>query len=342
MNKIKVFIIDDSSLMRQTIKRMLEPYADVEILGEAPNPVDAFDVFEKVGLPDLFILDVEMPKMDGITFLKLIKEQNPTPTIIFSAVVAEGSANAVRALALGACDVISKPSSQAVYESEDYVEEFIDKIRACSAAKLMRLADHSSPVRTTPLKPTNKIVAIGASTGGVQSLSATLPSLEPNHAPIVITQHMPEGFTASFSKQLNELCFNSRVKEAQTGDILQHGRILVAPGAMHLEVRSMGNGRYKAVLKDYPKVSSHKPSVDVLFTSMAKEVGPNSVAVILTGMGRDGALGMKKIKEAGGKTYGQDEATSVVYGMPKVAFEMGVVDRQIPLEALPGVINTIR
>ena len=342
MNRIKVFIIDDARLMRQSIRGMLERYADIEIIGEAPNPVDAFEVFAKVGLPDLFILDVEMPKMDGITFLKQIRDQKPIPTIIFSSVVSTGSANAIRALALGACDVISKPYSKDAYNSPDYVEEFVDKIRACAASKHIRLNLHRAADSTEPLKATNKIVAIGASTGGVQTLSSILPNLRPNHSPIVITQHMPKGFTTSFAGQLDASCPHSHVKEAENGDPLLHGQILVAPGSLHLEIKRVGPGSYQARLKDYPKVSSHKPSVDVLFTSLAKEAGENGVAIILTGMGKDGALGIKKVRSAGGRTYGQDEASCVVYGMPKAAWEIGGVEKQILLDHMAELINNIR
>ena len=193
-----------------------------------------------------------------------------------------------------------------------------------------------------PLKRTNKIVGIGSSTGGVQTLEEIFVDLAPNHSPIIVVQHMPVGFTASFANSLNNICNNSLVKEAAEGDILSHGQILIAPGDKHVEIIKDGLSKYKVVLKDYPKVSSHKPSVDVLFTSMAKEVKQNTIAFILTGMGKDGAAGIKKISDAGGKTYGQDEKTCVVYGMPKVAFEIGGVQKQLALDKVAGVINMIK
>ena len=338
---IKVFIIDDSRLMRKTIRGILRDYGDIEVIGEAPNPVDAFEVFKQVGLPDLFILDIEMPKMDGITFLKQIRDQKPIPTVILSAVVSDGSTNAIRALALGACDVVSKPKTNDRLEREEFVEEFIAKIRACARSKHVSITA-ARPEYKQPLKSTNKVVAIGASTGGVQALASILPDLVSNHSPIVITQHMPAGFTTSFARRLNRICPHSHVREAGDGDTLLPGQILIAPGAKHLEVLLAGKNQYKAVLKNYPKVSSHKPSVDVLFTSLAKAAKSNAVAIILTGMGKDGALGIKKVKAAGGKTYGQDEATSVVYGMPKAAYEIGGVSRQIPMNAVATIINNIR
>lgn len=336
-----VFIIDDSRLVRKSLRNMLRPYPDMRIIGEAPNPVDAFEVFKQVGLPDVFILDIEMPKMDGITFLRQIRDQKPIPTIIFSAVAARGSDNAINALMLGACDVVQKPAATDFAGIDGFADEFIDKVRACARSKCIRFQKPGGRDYTPPLAPTDKVVAIGASTGGVQALSMVLPHLEANHSPILVTQHMPPGFTNSFAQRLDGICPNSHIKEAGDRDTLLHGQVLIAPGGYHLEVEHVERSRYRARLKTFPKVSGHKPSVDVLFTSLAKAARDHGVAVLLTGMGRDGALGIQKVQQAGGKTFGQDEASSVVYGMPRVAFEMGAVDRQIPLNAVARVINRL-
>ena len=337
---INIFIIDDSMAIRNSIKKMLSNYSDIKIIGDAPNPVDAFKEFKKVGLPDLFILDIEMPKMNGLEFLNLMKQQKQIPTIICSGVVQHGSQNAIMALELGACDIISK-SSLEVKNNSEISDEFISKIRAVADSKIINFNIQKNKLYKKPLKNTNKIVAIGSSTGGVQTLERILQNLRPNHSPIVIVQHMPKGFTTSFANRLNEICENSYIKEASDNDPLLPGQVLIAPGDLHLEVKHTKKDRYIAVIKNFPKVSNHKPSVDVLFSSVAKEVYENSVAIILTGMGKDGALGIKKIKDAGGTTYGQDEKTSVVYGMPKVAFEIGGVQKQVALEEVATIINDL-
>ncbi len=337
---IKVFIIDDAMLIRNAIKSFLKDQEDIEVIGEAPNPIDAFEVFKKVGLPDIFILDIVMPKMDGLTFLEQLNKQNPVPTIICSSVTQNGSSKAIKALELGAVDIIVKPSKD-FRNNVDIKDEFIDKIYAAYNSKIIK-TDTKIKTNSKPLKKTDKIVAIGSSTGGVQTLEKILIHLQPNHSPIVITQHMPAGFTKSFANRLNKICENSYIKEARDGDAILSGEILIAPGDMHLEIKHESMNRYRAVLKDFPKVSNHKPSVDVLFTSIAKEAKQNGVAIILTGMGKDGAIGIKKVKDAGGETFGQDEATSIVYGMPKIAFELGGVDKQIALDDVANVINKIK
>lgn len=339
---IKVFIIDDSVMIRLTIKKILSQYKDIQVIGEAENPVDAFEVFRKVGLPDVFILDIEMPKMDGLTFLKKIQEEKPIPTIICSTVVTTGSSKAIESLRLGACDIILKPNNGQHNSLEDIADEFITKIRAAVKSKTISKVHHKHHPINQNLPKTNKIVGIGASTGGVQTLEEIFVDLQPNHPPIVVVQHMPAGFTTSFANSLNTICKNSLVKEAKEADNISHGQILIAPGDLHMEIEQIGVGKYKVALKDYPKVSSHKPSVDVLFTSLAKNVQNNTVAFILTGMGKDGAQGIKKIKDAGGTTYGQDEKSSIVYGMPKVAFEINAIQKQVSLDQIANIINSIR
>ena len=340
---IKVFIIDDALLVRVTIRKILSSCSEIQIIGEAENPVDAFEIFKKVGLPDVFILDIEMPKMDGLTFLKKLKDQKPVPTIICSTLVTTGSSKAIESLRLGACDIILKPQIGLHNSIEDITDEFITKIKAAAKSKTILPTNNKNiaHVQQRSLKQTNKIIGIGASTGGVQTLEKIFINLLPNHSPIIVVQHMPAGFTASFANSLNVICKNSKVKEAKENDVLLHGQILIAPGDKHIEVVQDGLLRYKVILKDYPKVSSHKPSVDVLFTSLAKVVKQNTVAFILTGMGRDGANGIKKVKDIGGKTYGQNEKTCVVYGMPKVAFDIGGVSRELALDEIANTINSI-
>jgi two-component system chemotaxis response regulator CheB len=337
---IKVFIIDDAMLIRNSIKKILSKEKDISVIGEAQNPVDAFKEFQKVGLPDVFILDIEMPKMDGLTFLKKIQDEKPIPTIICSSLVEKGSSKAIEALELGACDIILKPTEKLSEVIDDVSEEFITKIKAAYESKEITLSTVNN-TNAQVLKKTNKIVAIGSSTGGVQTLEKILVNLQANHSPIIITQHMPAGFTNSFANRLNKICKNSYIKEASHEDNILSGQILIAPGDKHLEIKAEGLNKYKTILKDYPKVSGHKPSVDVLFTSLAKEVKQNSVAFLLTGMGKDGAMGIGKVKKAGGQTYGQNETSAIVYGMPKVAHNLGHIDRQVDLIEVADIINKL-
>jgi len=337
---IKVFIIDDSLLARTAIKKILLQDKEIEVIGEAQNPVDAFVEFKRVGLPDVFILDLEMPKMNGLQFLKKLKEQKPIPTVVCSAYVEHGSSYAIDSLRYGASDIVLKPKL-GMTEADEIADELIEKVKAAAKSK-PNFSEQKSVVRSEQvLKNTVNVVAIGVSTGGVQTLEKVFVNLMKNHPPIVVVQHMPAGFTKSFANSLNQICQNSEVKEAQEGDELKNSQILIAPGNKHLEVISSGLKKYKVTLKDYPKVSNHKPSVDVLFTSVAKSVKRDAVAFILTGMGRDGASGIKKILEAGGKTYGQDEKSSIVYGMAKVAKEIGGVSKEIPLDQVSFIINRL-
>jgi len=350
---IKLFIIDDSALVRNEFKKIFEGVRDIEIIGTAPNPVDAFEVFKRVGLPDVFILDIEMPKMDGLEFLEMMGKQKPIPTIICSTLVTQGSSSAIDALRMGAVDIVLKPTSNINNFFGEKKEEFITKVRSASRAhvtfiqnirrtstsKKLDAKQVSSSVKEVRKRPpSKKIVAIGASTGGVQILEELLMQLEPNHPPIVITQHMPVGFTASFANRLDTILPSSHVKEAAEGDALMHGRILIAPGDLHMEVVKSGF-QYKVALKNYPKVNSHKPSVNVLFRSMAKEVGIFAIGVILTGMGDDGATGLLEMKNAGAQTYAEDEKSCIVYGMPKKAVELGAAQKSLTLKEIAQMIN---
>jgi len=347
---IKVFVIDDSAVVRSAFKRIFEKAGDIELIGTAPNPVDAFTIFKKVGLPDVFILDIEMPKMDGLEFLQLINQQKPVPVIICSTMVGSGSSAAVDALRMGAVDIVHKPNVNLGKFFDDATDDFLDKVRAAAKAKVRfnsaiatkkyTLADEEYG-KNSALPASKKIVAIGSSTGGVQVIEEIVRYLKPNHPAIVITQHMPVGFTKSFADRLNSLAPYSDIREASEGDKLLPGRILIAPGDLHMEVKKSGFS-YEVTLKDYPRVSSHKPSVNVLFASMAKEVGSQGVGVILTGMGEDGATKLLSMKEAGAKTYAQEESSCTVYGMPKKAVEFGGVDLSLSIRDIANMINNLR
>lgn len=334
---IKVFIIDDSMFIRNSIVKILKAKVDIEVIGEASNPLEAMETFKKIGMPDIFILDIEMPKMDGLTFLKKLKSEKPLPVIIFAS-SPEGKLNSSKGLEYDSCEIITKPKSLNEMKSEEFIDNFVSKIKSLVDLKIKKEVVE----KETMSSYFKNVIAIGASTGGVQTLEQILKNLNPFHPPIFITQHMPKGFTASFANRLNKICVNSNVVEVQNNTIAKKGDIFIAPGNLHLEIEKVENNKFKAVLKDYQKVSNHKPSVDVLFKSFASEVKENSIAFILTGMGKDGALGIKKVKEAGGKTYGQNEQSAIVYGMPKVAFELGGLDKQVTLKEVIDIINNIK
>lgn len=341
---IKVFVIDDSAMVRHGFRKLLDGATDITLIGEAENPIDAFEVFKSTGLPDLFILDIEMPKMDGLTFLKKINAQRPTPVIICSTLTSEGSPAAIDAMRLGAVDVVEKPRLNLSDFFHDYRNEFLEKIRnaAASNPRLSARPSIRSIVEKKPIttSPSPKIVAIGSSTGGVQALEEIIVHLRPNHPGIVITQHMPQGFTKSFAARLDQLAPNSIVREAVNDELVENGKILIAPGGFHMEVYTVG-GVFKVLIKDYPKVNSHKPSVNVLFKSVAKCAGKNAVGYLLTGMGSDGAAGLKMMRDAGARTFGESESTAIVYGMPRVANELGAVEKELPLHEIAQHINTI-
>ncbi len=342
---IKVFIIDDSLMVRNSIIRILKDEPNIKVIGEAVNPVDAIAVFKKVGFPDVFILDIEMPKMDGLTFFKKLNEQNPTPVIICSTLVSLGSSTAIDALRLGAIEIIQKPQVGVKNFFIEQKEEFVRAIKAASRAKIKYKpkVDEKTTISQEDVKEgkaSKSFIAIGASTGGVQVLEDILTSIEQNHKAIVITQHMPEGFTASFANRLNNLT-KSKIVEAKDGDILTDNKVIIAKGGIHMEVISDG-GVFKIRLKDFPKVNSHKPSVNVLFNSIAKICNKNVLAFILTGMGDDGATGLKKLKEKEIETYGQNEASCAVYGMPNVAASIGAVIDELSIEQIIDKINNFK
>ncbi len=340
---INVFIIDDSISVRNGFKNILKDNKDIHILGEAVNPVDAFTEFKKVGLPDVFILDIEMPKMDGLTFLRKINMQRPTPVIMCSTLLTSGSDELLEALSLGAFAVIEKPKTQVKDFLNEYKDNVIAQIKAASKAKIkynktVTKVEKKDIVKNLTHKPTSKIIAIGSSTGGVQVLEEILTKLEPDHPAIIIVQHMPTGFTNSFANRLNGLCKNSLIIESKGEEELKTNTIYIAPGEKHIEVVKEGFN-YITKLKDFPRVDFHKPSVTVLLTSVSKIAKSNATGFILTGMGVDGSKGLLLMKEAGSNTYTQNEESSTVYGMPKAAVQLGASMKELSITGITKIIN---
>jgi two-component system chemotaxis response regulator CheB len=351
-NKIKVLVVDDSASVRQTLTRLLNDSDDIEVMGVAGDPFAAADKIAE-SLPDVLVLDIEMPRMDGLTFLQQIMIQHPIPIIICSSLAVEGSDSIMKAFSYGAVDVITKPklgTKQFLEESSIFIK---DAVRAASIARLSRLRPvedlHPAPKLSADaiLPParkkiltetTEKIIVVGASTGGTEALRVLLEALPEDSPGLVIVQHMPENFTRSFAQRLDSLC-RVRVKEAQNGDAVLRGLALIAPGNLHTLVKRSG-ANYHVEIRDGPLVTRHRPSVDVLFRSSAVNAGKNAIGVIMTGMGDDGAKGMKELKEAGALTIAQDEDSCVVFGMPKEAIKLGAVDCVLPLgEIAPFVYS---
>ncbi|MFA5904239.1 MAG: chemotaxis response regulator protein-glutamate methylesterase [Desulfobacula sp.] len=342
-NKIKVLIVDDSALVRRTLEEILSSDPGIEVIGTAQDP---FAAAQKMRLekPDVITLDIEMPRMDGITFLQKIMSQHPIPVVICSTLAAERSATALRALDSGAVEIITKPTVGTKQFFEESRIRICDIVKAAAMSKIKKMSEirKVAPKLTADaviekptkamLKTTEKIVAVGASTGGTEALRVFLEKFPRDVPGIVIVQHMPENFTKAFAERLNSIC-KINVKEAQDGDSVLRGQALVAPGNKHLLIKRSG-ARYYVEIKDGPLVSRHRPSVDVLFRSAARYAGKNAVGVIMTGMGDDGAKGMLEMKESGASTIAQDEASSVVFGMPKEAIKLGCVDKILPLERI--------
>lgn len=354
---IKVFVVDDSAIARTTISTLLEGESDISLHGVASDPIIAESKFERFGWPDVIILDIEMPRMDGLTFLRKIMSEHPTPVIICSSVAQQGSSKAIEALFLDAVEVIAKPEVGLKTFLEESKHTLIHAIKAAneskSSVKQTRILPRQSSYRTMmpkmdadailPLKSklshnlTHPLIVFGSSTGGVQTLEKILPFLSPKTPPILIVQHMPAGFTRSLSERLNRMC-TMFVKEAEDGDKLCYGQVLIARGDKHMTLKRSFN-TYVVEIKDGPKVSRHKPSIDVLFRSVANEAGVNGIGFLLTGMGDDGAKGLKEMRERGAKTYAQNKESCVVYGMPKVAVELGAVMEVLSLEE---IVETIK
>ncbi len=340
---INVLVVDDSATARTLIKSVLESEPTINVVGTAPDAYIARDMIVELK-PDVICLDVEMPRMDGITFLKKLMQYMPTPVVMVSSLTRSGAKTTLDALESGAIDFVAKPHSN-IYDGIGEIKaEIIEKVISASKVNVKRLI-HTKPINTKPIsalaETTNKIVAIGASTGGTEALKEVLIRMPRNSPGIIIVQHMPPKFTKTFAERLNQLC-QIEVKEASNGDIVGNGKALIAPGDYHMVLRRSG-AKYFVEIGDGDKVSGHKPSVDVLFNSVAKVAGANAIGVILTGMGSDGAKGMLNMKKAGAVNIAQDEASCVVYGMPRVAVELGGVDKSVSLHKVSEeIINMLK
>jgi two-component system chemotaxis response regulator CheB len=332
--KIRVLIVDDSALIRQLLSEMVDSQPDMQTVGTASDPVVAREMVRSLD-PDVITLDVEMPRMDGLEFLERLMRLRPTPVLMVSTLTEQGSDITMRALELGAVDFVTKPKLDIVRGMGEYVEEIADKIRAASRARIKRGV--RPPARALPpiggrLTSTEKLIVVGASTGGTEAIKDLLVALPPDCPGILIAQHMPEGFTTSFAKRLDSLSRLS-VKEAQDGERVLPGHAYIAPGHSHLLLKRSG-ANYVAQLSQAAPVNRHRPSVDVLFRSVAEHAGANSMGVILTGMGRDGAQGMLELHRAGAYTFAQDEESCVVFGMPREAIALGGVDEVAPMSEM--------
>lgn len=336
MKKIRVLVIDDSALMRQILTECLKTDPEIEVIGTAPDPFIARDKIKALN-PDVLTLDVEMPRMDGLTFLEKLMTARPMPVVMVSTLTEAGCDTTIRALELGAVDFFAKPKFDMARGMRSMARGLVSKVKVAASAKIAsrRPAARKGDAALPPLRPsamiktTDRVIAIGASTGGTEALRALLLNLPPDTPPILITQHMPAVFTKTFADRLNQQC-RLTIKEAEEGDRLIAGHVLIAPGDFHMGLSRSG-ARYQVYIDQTARVNRHRPSVDVLFRSVAKCAGKNAIGIILTGMGGDGAAGMREMKDAGAYNIAQDEASCVVFGMPKVAVEMGGVDEISPL-----------
>lgn len=349
MAKINVMLVDDSAVVRQVLQAMLSRDPDIRVIGAAADPLFALHRMN-AQWPDVIVLDVEMPRMDGITFLRKIMAERPTPVVICSTLTEKGAETTMQALSAGAVSIVTKPKVGLKSFLEDSAGDIIQAVKAAARANVANLRAAALPAVRPKLsadavlsaagqamtKTTEHIVAIGTSTGGTQALEAVLSSLPETAPGMVIVQHMPEKFTASFAQRLDSLCA-IRVKEAANNDRVLSGQALIAPGGKHMLLKRNG-AQYHVEVMDGPLVNRHKPSVDVLFRSVAKFAGRNGVGFILTGMGDDGARGLKEMHEAGAPTVAQDEKSCVVFGMPKEAIAMGAADKVLPLSQVPAEI----
>ncbi|MEW5684562.1 MAG: chemotaxis response regulator protein-glutamate methylesterase [Pseudomonadota bacterium] len=330
----RVLVVDDSTVMRQLIGAALSADPELEVVGEACDPLQAREAIKALN-PDVITLDVEMPNMNGLEFLERLMRLRPMPVVMVSTLTARGTEATLQALELGAVDCIEKPRGS----DRDGFREIAAKVKAAARARVRERVRREEPACTGDFVPADKVVAIGSSTGGVEALLNVVQRLPANCAPTVITQHMPASFTKSFAERLNRVSA-ATVSEARDGDPLLPGRVYVAPGGdFHLEIE--GTKQFRCRVTRGAPVSGHCPSVDVLFSSVARTAKDRAVGAILTGMGRDGAQGLLAMRQAGARTLGQDEATCVVYGMPRAAFELGAVERQLPLEKLGPAIRNL-
>jgi len=339
---VKVLVVDDSAMVRQILTDGLSKDPNIEVVGSASDPYVARDKILELK-PDVLTLDVEMPRMDGVEFLQKLMPQYPLPVLMVSALTQKGKQITMEALEAGAVDFVTKPSTDIARGLNEMLFDLREKVKAVSRANVKSYArDKSGISRTSQIssralaESTDKVVAIGASTGGTEAIRQVISEFPAGAPGVVIVQHMPSGFTRMFADRLNEQCAMT-VKEAQPGDRVLAGRILIAPGDFHMTIRRSG-GMYLADCKKGEKVCGHRPSVEMLMQSVAKNVGPNAIGVMLTGMGHDGADGMLAMRKAGARTIAQDESTSVVFGMPKVAYERGGAERYVPLHKISQTV----
>ena len=339
MNKpVRVLIVDDSALIRQLLTTLLTADPEIEVVGTAADPIIARDRIKSLN-PDVVTLDVEMPNMDGVTFLRKIMALRPMPVVMVSSLTQAGAETTLEALEIGAVDFIAKPTGDLTASMMAAAGELQAKVKAAARARVggpRGVAPTRAPRRPRPVGSGKKIIAIGASTGGVEALKAVLLGMPADSPPVLITQHMPPRFTASFAERLNKEC-PMTISEAVHDELVEPGHVYIAPGSHHLELAYTA-GKYRCRLNDGPLVSGHRPSVDVLFRSVARVAGKVAVGAILTGMGKDGAEGLLELRNAGGITLGQDEASSLIYGMPRAAFERGAVMQQYSLMRMADAI----
>jgi len=329
---IRVLVIDDSAVMRKLLTEFINSQPDLEVVGAAPDAPTAREMIKTVN-PDVLTLDVAMPKMDGLEFLERLMRLRPMPVVMVSSYTEAGSDTTLKALELGAVEFIGKPRVEPGHSLDEYAQELAEKIRAAKGARLRKPPAAAQPVPSVPRGvATNKIIFVGASTGGTEALKHFLLGMPADCPPILVVQHMPETFTASFAKRLDSLCA-PRVIESKGNEKVEAGTVYIAPGHSHLQVRKTASGLVTELLQT-PPVNRHRPAVDVLFHSAAQLVGRNALGVILTGMGKDGAQGLLAMHQAGARTYGQDEASCVVYGMPREAAQIGAVDEVVSLDEM--------
>ncbi len=355
--KIRVLVVDDSAVVRQSLSSILESDPDIEVMGTAADPIIAVKKIMKE-IPDVITLDIEMPRMDGLTFLRKIMSQHPIPVVVISSLTSKGTEVAMKALEYGASEIIGKPAMNAAQFINESKIMLCDAVKAASHVKLKRrtivepvipkvqprlsadvIIDKASAYKK--IIDTEKVIVLGASTGGTEAIRTFLKALPDRMPGIAIVQHMPEGFTKSFANSLNNIC-NLEVKEAEQGDRLYQGRVLIAPGNKHMLLKRVGK-EYSVDVKEGPLVNRHRPSVDVLFRSAARYAGNNATGILLTGMGNDGAKGLLELKESGAHTIAQDAASSVVFGMPKEAIKLGAADEILSLQKIaPYLLSKVR
>lgn len=347
MKQLKVLIVDDSAVMRQTLAHILSQDPDIEVMATAADP---FIAVSKIAdeIPDVITLDVEMPRMDGLTFLRKLMSQHPIPVVVISSLTAKGTESAILAMEYGAVSVLKKPDSYNNLKDE-VAQTIVEAVKSACKAKIRRRSLQEvknnevkvkQPFRESMAQTTDKVIAVGASTGGTEAILDFLKAMPIDSYGIVVVQHMPEVFTRSFAERLNTIC-DLTVKEAAQGDSVIRGRVLIAPGNKHMELRRSG-ARYYVELSDHDPVNRHRPSVEVLFKSVAKYAGQNAVGIIMTGMGADGAAGLLEMKNGGAETIAQNEESCVVFGMPKEAIKLGAANKILPLNMIANHVSRIK